>query len=199
MEILLDFDQVGLAYGEAPVLDGMSFALRAGEIACLLGASGCGKTSALRCIAGFETPTSGAIRLGGETVAGDGALVPAHRRRVGMVFQDHALFPHLTAAGNVAFGLSALRRAGRRERVAEILSLVGLAGEGERYPHQLSGGQQQRVALARALAPLPRLLLLDEPFSNLDADLRERLAREVRAMLKSRGVAALMSRAAWPR
>ncbi|POZ60949.1 ABC transporter ATP-binding protein [Chromobacterium alticapitis] len=192
MEKLLDFDHVSLGYGGRTVLDGMSFSLRAGEIACLLGASGCGKTSALRCIAGFETPDGGSVRLGGETMAGEGAAVPAHRRRVGMVFQDHALFPHLTAADNVAFGLSALRRAGRRERVAEMLALVGLAGEGERYPHQLSGGQQQRVALARALAPLPRLLLLDEPFSNLDAELRERLAREVRGVLKSLGIAALM-------
>ncbi|UTH74172.1 ABC transporter ATP-binding protein [Chromobacterium sp. IIBBL 290-4] len=192
MEKLLEFDSVSLDYAGRPVLAGMSFSLAPGEIACLLGASGCGKTSALRCIAGFETPSAGAIRLGGETMAGEGVKVPAHRRRVGMVFQDHALFPHLTAAENVAFGLSALSRAGRRERVSEALALVGLGEEAGRYPHQLSGGQQQRVALARALAPRPRLLALDEPFSNLDAELRERLAREVRDVLKRLGIAALM-------
>ncbi|AXE36772.1 ABC transporter ATP-binding protein [Chromobacterium phragmitis] len=192
MDKTLEFDSVSLAYGGRPVLDGMSFALEAGEIACLLGSSGCGKTTALRCIAGFETPAEGNIRLEGEMVSGGLAEVAAHRRRVGMVFQDHALFPHLTVAGNVAFGLSALGRGERKARVEETLRLVGLAEEAARYPHQLSGGQQQRVALARALAPRPRLLLLDEPFSNLDAELRERLAREVRAILKSQGIAALM-------
>ncbi|VEB42251.1 Fe(3+) ions import ATP-binding protein FbpC [Chromobacterium violaceum] len=192
MDKTLEFDAVSLAFAGRPVLDGMSFALEAGEIACLLGGSGCGKTTALRCIAGFETPSAGRIRLEGETVFGVGAALPAHRRRVGMVFQDHALFPHLTVAANVAFGLSALRRAERKARVAETLRLVGLEEEAARYPHQLSGGQQQRVALARALAPRPRLLLLDEPFSNLDAELRERLAREVRAILQSQGISALM-------
>lgn len=192
MENLLEFDNVSLDFAGRTVLDGMSFTLQPGEIACLLGASGCGKTSALRSIAGFETPAAGAIRLAGTMLFDSGVMLPAHRRRIGMVFQDHALFPHLTVAGNIAFGLSALSRAGRRERVAEVLKLVGLAAEADRYPHQLSGGQQQRVALARALAPLPRLLLLDEPFSNLDAELRERLAREVRSMLKSLGIAALM-------
>ncbi|MCD0493271.1 ABC transporter ATP-binding protein [Chromobacterium violaceum] len=192
MDKTLEFDAVSLAFAGRPVLDGMSFALEAGEIACLLGGSGCGKTTALRCIAGFETPSAGRIRLEGETVFGVGAALPAHRRRVGMVFQDHALFPHLTVAANVAFGLSALRRAERKARVAETLRLVRLEEEAARYPHQLSGGQQQRVALARALAPRPRLLLLDEPFSNLDAELRERLAREVRAILQSQGISALM-------
>ncbi|MEN7431610.1 ABC transporter ATP-binding protein [Chromobacterium sp. TRC.1.1.SA] len=192
MDKTLEFDAVSLAFSGRPVLDGMSFSLEGGEIACLLGGSGCGKTTALRCIAGFEAPSAGLIRLEGETVFGVGVNMPAHRRRVGMVFQDHALFPHLTAADNVAFGLSALPRAERKARVAEALSLVGLEDEAARYPHQLSGGQQQRVALARALAPRPRLLLLDEPFSNLDAELRERLAREVRAILKSQGISALM-------
>ncbi|NDV11871.1 ABC transporter ATP-binding protein [Crenobacter caeni] len=189
---LLVFESVSHAYGVARVIDDMSFTLHDGEIGCLLGSSGCGKTTVLRAIAGFEPIAAGSIRLGGRLLAGDGVSVPAHEREIGMVFQDYALFPHLNVEDNVGFGLSALPRAERRARVEAMLDLVGLGAEARRYPHELSGGQQQRVALARALAPRPRLLLLDEPFSNLDVDLRERLGREVRDILKHEGVSAIL-------
>jgi len=189
---LLALDAVAQNYGEVEVLHGVSFRLRRGEIACLLGASGCGKTTVLRCIAGFERLAAGEIRLDGQSVSRPGMLVPPERRRIGMVFQDYALFPHRTVAGNVGFGLQALERAQRDRRVDELLEIVGLGHAGKRYPHELSGGQQQRVALARALAPRPQLLLLDEPFSNLDVELRERLSSEVRAILKQQNTTALL-------
>ena len=189
MAVILDVANLCHRYNEKTVLDGVSFSLEAGEIGCILGPSGCGKTTALRLIAGFEAPAAGQIRLLDETVSAAGYVVPPERRGVGMVFQDYALFPHLTAAKNVAFGLAGLSRG---ERVAQMLQLVGLAGRGDAYPHELSGGQQQRVALARALAPGPKLLLLDEPFSNLDVDLREKLALEVRGILKHEGITALV-------
>jgi iron(III) transport system ATP-binding protein len=189
---LLVVDHVGHAYGPRRVLDGITFSLRRGEIGCLLGASGCGKTTALRCIAGFETVSAGAIRLDGTTVADSAYSMPAEQRRVGMVFQDYALFPHLDVAANVAFGLHGMARAQREQRVGEVLETVGLAQAGRRYPHELSGGQQQRVALARALAPQPALLLLDEPFSNLDVSLRERLGAEVRDILKQQDTTAIL-------
>jgi iron(III) transport system ATP-binding protein len=151
-----------------------------GEVLALLGPSGCGKTTTLRLIAGFERPDEGTIALDGTDVAGPGRFVPAERRRVGVVFQDYALFPHLTVARNVGYGVE---RSQRRDRVAAMLELVGLADEADRFPHELSGGQQQRVALARALAPEPALVLLDEPFSNLDAALRADVRAEVRAIL----------------
>ena len=172
-------------------VDGVSLGLRAGDIGVLIGPSGCGKTTLLRAVAGLEPVSGGEIRLAGQLVSSTSSLVPAESRRVGMVFQDYALFPHLDVRHNVGFGVHHLPRVQRRQRVAEVLELVGLASEEKRYPHELSGGQQQRVALARALAPSPRLLLLDEPFSNLDVDLRERLAHEVRAILKSAGATAL--------
>jgi iron(III) transport system ATP-binding protein len=172
-------------------VDGVSFDLKAGDIGVLIGPSGCGKTTLLRAVAGLEPVTGGEIRLADEVVSSDRVLVPAESRRVGMVFQDYALFPHLDVAHNVGFGIHDLPKAQRRQRITEVLELVGLTAEHKRYPHELSGGQQQRVALARALAPAPRLLLLDEPFSNLDVDLRERLAHEVRAILKSAGATAL--------
>ncbi|WP_051318636.1 ABC transporter ATP-binding protein [Chitinimonas koreensis] len=174
------------------MLESLSFGLAAGEIGCLLGPSGCGKTTALRAIAGFEPIRAGRIRLGADLVASAEAQWPPQRRGIGMVFQDYALFPHLTVRGNVAFGLGKLPRAERERRVAELLDVVGLAGHADDYTHALSGGQQQRVALARALAPSPRLLLLDEPFSNLDVELRERLSHEVRDILKARGTTALL-------
>jgi len=174
------------------VLDGLSFALAGGEIGCLLGSSGCGKTTALRAVAGFVTPDAGAIRIAGRQVSSPATVLPPEKRGVGVVFQDYALFPHLDVAGNVGFGLRRLGGAERRERIARMLALVGLSGVGERYPHELSGGQQQRVALARALAPAPALLLLDEPFSNLDPDLREALALELRDILKRAGTTTLM-------
>ena len=172
-------------------VDGVSLGLRAGDIGVLIGPSGCGKTTLLRAVAGLEPVSGGEIRLADQLVSSTSSLVPAESRRVGMVFQDYALFPHLDVRHNVGFGVHHLPRVQRRQRVAEVLELVGLASEEKRYPHELSGGQQQRVALARALAPSPRLLLLDEPFSNLDVDLRERLAHEVRAILKSAGATAL--------
>ena len=174
------------------VLDGLSFTLSGGEIGCLLGSSGCGKTTALRAVAGFVTPDAGAIRIAGREVSSSAAVLPPEKRGVGVVFQDYALFPHLDVAGNVGFGLRRLAPAARQARIAAMLALVGLAGVGERYPHELSGGQQQRVALARALAPAPALLLLDEPFSNLDPDLRETLALELRDILKRAGTTTLM-------
>lgn len=191
-ETLLTLDQVGVAYGGKPVLEQLSFTLAEGEIGCLLGPSGCGKTTALRAIAGFEPIRAGRIRLNGDVIATAEQQWPPQQRGIGMVFQDYALFPHLTVAGNVAFGLGALSRTEARARTMELLEVVGLAGHADDYTHALSGGQQQRVALARALAPAPRLLLLDEPFSNLDVELRERLSGEVRDILKARGTTALL-------
>ena len=176
---------------ERPAVDGVSFGLRAGEIGVLIGPSGCGKTTLLRAIAGLEPASEGEIRISGERVTGPGVHVAPERRRIGMVFQDYALFPHLDVGDNVAFGMAGATRAERKARVAEVLSLVGLAGSERSMPHELSGGQQQRVALARALAPRPQLLLLDEPFSNLDVDLRERLAHEIRGILKAAQATAL--------
>ena len=168
-----------------------SLGLRAGDIGVLIGPSGCGKTTLLRAVAGLEPASGGHIRLGGALVSSAQSSVPAQERRIGMVFQDYALFPHLDVARNVGFGIHQLPAAERTARVAEVLEWVGLSGQEQRYPHELSGGQQQRVALARALAPRPQLLLLDEPFSNLDVDLRERLAHEVRGILKTAGATAL--------
>jgi iron(III) transport system ATP-binding protein len=174
------------------VLERLSFGLRRGQIGCLLGASGCGKTTALRAIAGFVRPDAGEIRVDGQVVAGPGAWIEPERRGVGVVFQDYALFPHLDVAGNVAFGLRSLPATERPARVQRMLRMVGMTSQAGRFPHELSGGQQQRVALARALAPGPSLLLLDEPFSNLDPDLRERLAMELRDILNEAGTTALL-------
>ena len=170
-----------------------SLGLRQGQIGVLIGPSGCGKTSLLRAVAGLERCAQGRIRMGEQVLsdAGAGTRVAPEARRIGMVFQDYALFPHLSIAENVAFGIQDLPAAERQARVLHMLELVGLAHAARRAPHQLSGGQQQRVALARALAPRPQLLLLDEPFSSLDVDLRERLAQEVRDILKSAGTTAL--------
>mgnify|MGYP006282268769 CR=1 FL=1 len=181
-----------LQLGCNTAVDGVSFDLPAGAIGCLLGPSGCGKTSILRCIAGFERPTRGEIELHGQVVSTPVAVVPPEKRRVRMVFQDLALFPHLTIADNIVFGLDGVSARARKRRVAELLELVGLAGMGGQYPHQLSGGQQQRVAIARALAPEPEILLLDEPFSSLDVALREQLPREIRRILHETGTTALL-------
>lgn len=189
---LLSVRGLGLGYNGHRIVEQLSFELAAGQIACLLGASGSGKTTVLRAIAGFEPVRAGEIVLAGECISAVDSHKPAHQRRIGMVFQDHALFPHLTVAENVGFGLRDAPRAERERIVTELLSLVGLAEYPARYPHELSGGQQQRVALARALAPSPQLLLLDEPFANLDVELRERLGLEVRALLKARNVAAIL-------
>ncbi len=193
MSLALEIRDLRFTYpGMASVLDGFSLELAKGDIGCLLGPSGCGKTTALRCIAGLEDAHEGEIRLRGRTVSRPGLTIPTEDRRIGVVFQDYALFPHLDATDNVAFGLGALPRAERRRRAAELLAKVGLPGCGSKFPHELSGGQKQRVALARALAPGPLLLLLDEPFSSLDGDLRERLSIEVRGILKSQGTTALL-------
>jgi iron(III) transport system ATP-binding protein len=191
--MFLDLSQLVVRYAgrPRPAVDGVSLGLQTGEIGVLIGPSGCGKTTLLRAVAGLERAQSGSIALAHETVSSGKLHVPAEARRIGMVFQDYALFPHLDVARNVSFGLAHLPTAERRQRVGEVLEMVGLADAHKRYPHELSGGQQQRVALARALAPRPRLLLLDEPFSNLDVDLRERLAHEVRGILKNAGATAL--------
>jgi len=172
-------------------VNGVTLGLAAGDIGVLIGPSGCGKTTLLRAVAGLEPLQRGTIRLEKEVISGAGTQVPPERRRMGMVFQDYALFPHLDVLRNVDFGIRHLDGAQRQARVNEVLGLVGLEGMQSRYPHELSGGQQQRVALARALAPKPRLLLLDEPFSNLDIELRERLAHELRGILKAAGATAL--------
>lgn len=192
MEYLLELNKVECRYQRLPAVREFSLRVRKGSLACLLGPSGCGKTTVLRAIAGFEPIHGGEIRLRGELVSATEWFVPPERRRVGMVFQDYALFPHLTVLDNVIFGMRGRSVAERRRRGAEMLELVSLLGETERYPHELSGGQQQRVALARALAPRPDLVLLDEPFSSLDVDLRERLAYEVHDILKAQGATGLM-------
>ena len=189
---LLEVEDLHQAYGAQAVVCGISFVLERGRIGCLLGPSGCGKTTVLRCIAGFETLQQGVIRLNGAVVSGAGAMIAPEKRRIGMVFQDYALFPHLTAGENIAFGLRSAASAECAARVHELATLVGLGDILGKYPHELSGGQQQRVALARALAPRPDLLLLDEPFSNLDVQLRERLSLELRDIIKVSGATAIL-------
>ena len=188
----LEIEHLERHFGERSAVNGLTLRLPQGSIGCLLGPSGCGKTTALRCIAGFEPVDAGTIRAHGRVLAQSGFSAPPETRQIGMVFQDYALFPHLTVEENVAFGLHQLPRARRTQRAREMLSTVGLADSSDRYPHQLSGGQQQRVALARALAPEPQIVLLDEPFSSLDVELRERLGLEVRNVLKSLNATALL-------
>ena len=188
----LELKHICQSYGARKVLNDISFRLGDGAIACLLGASGCGKTTVLRCIAGFERVAAGEILINDSVVSRPGYRLPPESRRIGMVFQDYALFPHLTVARNVAFGLHGADAATRSARIGELLEIVGLGGVGHRYPQELSGGQQQRVALARALAPRPALMLLDEPFSNLDVEMRERLSIEVRDILKSQNTTTIL-------
>lgn len=192
--MFLQVHQLSVAYAQAlpAAVDRVSFALKAGDIGVLIGPSGCGKTSLLRAVAGLEPISHGSITIAGRCVSEPGRTLPAEKRRIGMVFQDYALFPHMTVHSNVAYGLHHLSPATQAQRVAEVLALVGLSDYAQQAPHQLSGGQQQRVALARALAPKPDLLLLDEPFSNLDIELRERLAQDLRHILKQAGATALM-------
>lgn len=192
MSPLLELKNIECRYDSHTVVRDLSLRINQGTLACLLGPSGCGKTTVLRAIAGFEPVHSGEIILNGSAVSHPGYTLPPEKRRIGMVFQDYALFPHLDVEANIGFGLRGVSRDARRQTVSQLLETVGLAGLNKRYPHELSGGQQQRVALARALAAQPRLILMDEPFSNLDVDLRERLGLEVRDILKSQNIAALL-------
>ncbi|WP_130536559.1 ABC transporter ATP-binding protein [Thiomicrorhabdus indica] len=173
-------------------VDRVDLRLANGEIGCLLGPSGCGKTTLLRTIAGLHPIEGGEISIAGELMSTPKKMVSTEERHIGMVFQDYALFPHMTIYDNIAFGLDGKTQQEKKQRIEQLLSLIGLPEVGKRYPHQLSGGQQQRVALARALAPKPKILLMDEPFSGLDVELRESLAREVRDILKTEGISALM-------
>jgi iron(III) transport system ATP-binding protein len=189
---LLQLDGVSVSYGSHAAVHDLSLSVAHGAIGCLLGPSGCGKTTVLRAIAGFERVNRGEIRIEDRVVSSATTHVVPEQRHVGMVFQEHALFPHLRVAENVGFGLRRLDANERAARVDELLATVGLRTVARRYPHELSGGQRQRVALARALAPRPALLLFDEPFSNLDVDLRERLSFEVRGILKRYGTTAVL-------
>ncbi len=192
MMFTIQCENVAKSYGPVKALDGLSLSIRKGEILALVGPSGCGKTTLLRLLAGFEPPDSGIICIAGEMAAGPGRMVPPERRGVGMVFQDYALFPHLSVADNVGFGLDRLPKHRRSMETEAALTRVGLSGYGRRYPHELSGGERQRVALARALAPRPVLVLLDEPFSGLDADRRAQVREDVRAILTGSGATAVL-------
>jgi iron(III) transport system ATP-binding protein len=183
---------VAKAFGATRAVEEVDLEIREAEIVAVLGPSGCGKTTLLRLIAGFEVPDAGTIEVAGEVVARPDTWVAPEKRRIGMVFQDYALFPHLRVRSNVEFGLSRRPAEERQKLVSRTLELVGLQHKAERYPHELSGGERQRVALARALAPEPALVLLDEPFSSLDATLRARLRREVELILREAGATALL-------
>ena len=189
---MLLLEDISIAYGKNRVVDQLGFSLSEGQIGCLLGPSGCGKTSILRAIAGFEPVQQGYITLRGKKVSSQGEHLAAEKRHIAVVFQDFALFPHLNTGQNVSFGLHQLPPQVRKEKTIKMLDLVGLPGLENRYPHELSGGQQQRIALARAMATEPDLLLLDEPFSSLDAELREDLARDIRRIVKQQNITALM-------
>ena len=189
---MLDLQNVAISYSGHTVIKDISFSLAKGQIGCLLGPSGCGKTTLLRAIAGFEPVATGNISLQQQVVSSDSLQQAPELRQVGMVFQDFALFPHLNVADNISFGLGHLSRPARKAKVQQLLQLVGLPDLAKRHIYQLSGGQQQRVALARALAPQPKMLLLDEPFSSLDTELREGLAREIRYILQKLGITAVM-------
>ena len=188
----LTVDTISVAYGKKKVVKNVSLQLAKGEIGCLLGPSGCGKTTILRAIAGFEGIKQGEILLADKRVTDQHYQLAPEKRNIGMVFQDFALFPHLSIGDNIGFGIRHLRSAEQKKRISELLALIDLEGFEARYPHQLSGGQQQRIALARALAPKPNLLLMDEPFSSMDIELREVLAREVRDILKHENITSLL-------
>lgn len=187
---------LSLGYGEkdhdTPVITKLDLELEKGEIGCLLGPSGCGKSTLLRAIAGFQSVYKGSVTLNGRILSSDIENILPEQRRIGYMFQDFALFPHLTIEKNIGFGLQNFTKTERTHRISELLTLVDLEKEAKRYPHELSGGQQQRVALVRALAPKPELLLLDEPFSSLDESMREKLSREVRMIIQNSGCTALM-------
>lgn len=188
----LEFDDVAHAYGKFGSVRGVNFAVAEGEIVCLLGPSGCGKTTLLRLASGLEQPKQGTVRIHGETVADARRSLPPEKRSIGMVFQDYALFPHLSVMENVLFGLRYLDAEARNRRAKQTLERMGMATLVDRYPHMLSGGQQQRIALARALATRPRVMLMDEPFSGLDATLRHRVREETRSLLKEEKTTSLI-------
>ncbi len=192
MTALLEVKNIQCNYGNTPACEGISFSLEKGDLACLLGPSGCGKTTVLRAIAGFHKLETGSILLNGKCVSSIDHITPPEKRNLGMVFQDHALFPHLNIAKNISSGLWKKTGAEQKRIITNMLKRVGLTDMHNRYPHELSGGQQQRVALARALAPQPSLLLMDEPFSNLDLELREKLAQEVHDLLKDTDTSCIM-------
>ncbi|MCQ8878894.1 ABC transporter ATP-binding protein [Pseudoalteromonas shioyasakiensis] len=187
----LVLDNLSYQYNETAVIEGLNLTVENDEIVCLLGASGCGKTTTLKAIAGIITAQQGKVYINAKLVSGAGLFVAPEHRNIGMMFQDYALFPHLTVADNIAFGLTNMTRAQKQLRVEEMLGLVQLEGCAKRFPHQLSGGQQQRVAIARALAYKPSLLLLDEPFSNIDTQVRFELIADIRRIIKSQQVSAV--------
>lgn len=189
---VLELKSVSVALEGTVIVRDINLQLQQGMIGCLLGPSGCGKTTLLRAIAGFEKALHGEISIAGHVVSNQHMCLPVEKRQVGMVFQDYALFPHLTVAENIAFGLSAMGKAARQKRVRELTAMLKIGDLLNAYPHRLSGGQQQRVAVARAMAPRPRILLLDEPFASLDVELREQIAREIRLVLKHDGITAIL-------
>ncbi|MEZ5536151.1 MAG: ABC transporter ATP-binding protein [Thiolinea sp.] len=188
----LTLKNISVKYGRTTVVHDISLTVNNGDIGCLLGPSGCGKTTLLRAIAGFEPVSAGQIQLGEQLISSADKHLAPEQRNIGMVFQDYALFPHLTIADNITFGIRKQSRSEKQQRTTALLQLVNLSGYEKRYPHELSGGQQQRIALARALAPRPKLLLLDEPLGSQDLELREVLAREVRDILKREGTTAIL-------
>ncbi|MFT5659369.1 MAG: iron(III) transport system ATP-binding protein, partial [Gammaproteobacteria bacterium] len=188
----LKIKNLDVRYGDYQALHEISFTLEPGKIGCMLGPSGCGKTTVLRAIAGFEAAFGGYISIDQLEVSSDRFSLPPERRNIGMVFQDFALFPNLSVADNIRFGLRSWKPKQQIIRVQELLAMIGMPAYGQAYPHQLSGGQQQRIALARAMAPKPGILLLDEPFSSMDVDLREQLAREVRNILNQENITAIL-------
>jgi iron(III) transport system ATP-binding protein len=188
----LEIKNLDVSYDDYQVLRQVSFSLGSGDIGCILGPSGCGKTTVLRAIAGFEPVLAGRIIIDQVEVSSERYCLPPEKRNIGMIFQDFALFPHLTVADNIRFGLKSWDAKRQQARVQELLAMIGMLAYGQAYPHQLSGGQMQRVALARAMAPRPGLLLMDEPFSSMDVDLREQLAREVRNILKQESITAIL-------
>lgn len=192
MSALLNVKQISCRYDDKVIIPELSFSVKSGQIASLLGPSGCGKTTALRAIAGFEPVYSGEIELAGKVLSTPSNTLVPEKRKVGMVFQDYALFPHLNVYDNIAFGIQDQDKSERANKIAELLDMIKLQDYADYYPHQLSGGQQQRVALARALAPSPAILLLDEPFSNLDTELRRSLSLEVRDILKRNAITAIL-------
>ncbi len=184
--MFVEIEHVTFRYPQSQreVIRDFNLSVKQGEIIGILGESGCGKSTLLRLIAGLEVPTEGAFRIGDQVIFNDKTYLPAEKRGIGMVFQDYALFPHLTVAENITFGLHRFHSHERKRRLKEMLDLVSLQDYADRYPHELSGGQQQRVALARALAPKPSILLMDEPFSNLDADLKAKIRKELKDILR---------------